>query len=112
MYEIINEQYKVDKYFINLVFPVHKLGIEIDEFGHINRSEAEEKRRQKLIKEQTGFEIIRINPDKENFDISDEIGQIQSFIIESTKRITEESTKKSLIHDTEKLTKMVKQLFV
>ena len=33
--EIINEQYKVNKYFIDLIFPVHKVGIEIDENGHI-----------------------------------------------------------------------------
>ena len=31
--EIINEQYKVNKDFMDLIFPVHKLGIEIDENG-------------------------------------------------------------------------------
>ena len=43
--EIINEQYKVDKYFIDLVLPAHKLRIEIDEFGLMIRSEAEEKKK-------------------------------------------------------------------
>ena len=37
--QIINEQYKVDKYFIDLVFPVHKLGIETDGNGHTDRSD-------------------------------------------------------------------------
>ena len=56
--EIINGQYKVNKYFIDLVFPVHKLGIEIDESGHTERSKIEEQKRQKILKEETGFEII------------------------------------------------------
>ena len=51
------------------------------------------KRKSKIIKEETGFEIIRINPDKENFDIFDEIGKIQEFISDSNKKLT----KKSLI---------------
>ena len=37
--EIIRNQYKVDKYFIDLLFPVHKLGIEIDENGRMDRCE-------------------------------------------------------------------------
>ena len=48
--EIIKEQYKVIGYFIDLVFPVHKLGIELDENSHMDRSEAQEKERQKAIK--------------------------------------------------------------
>ena len=48
--EIIKEQYKVIGYFINLVFPVHKLGLEVDENGHMDRSEAQDKERQKAIK--------------------------------------------------------------
>ena len=35
------------------------------------------------MKEKTGFEIIRINPDKESFDIFYEIGKIQTFISNS-----------------------------
>ena len=56
--------------------------------------------------------MIRIKPDKENFDIDDEIGDIQDFIYESGKKLTEESNKKSLIEDSEKMTKMFKQLRV
>ena len=65
--QIINEQYRVKSYFINLVFPGHELGIEID------RSKIKEQKREQT-KEETGFHIIRINPDKEDFDIDDEIG--------------------------------------
>ena len=86
--EIMSEQHKANKYFIDLVFPVHKLGIEIDENGHTNRSKAEEEKRSKMIKEETGFEIIRINPDKENIHIFDEIGKIQEFVSVSNKKLT------------------------
>ena len=62
-------QYRVDKYFF---FPVHKLEIEIDENGHLYRSEIKEQKREQTIKK-AGINIIRINPDKENFDIDDEV---------------------------------------
>ena len=101
---------RVDKYIIGLVFPVHKLGTDVDENNHIDRCEVKEKKREQIIKKETRFKIIRINPDKENFDIFNKIGKIQSFISKSNKRLIEQSTKKSLVDDTEKLTKMVKQL--
>ena len=91
-------------------FPFHKLGIEIDENNHTDRCKIKEEKREKIIKEETRFEIIRINCGKEHFDIFDEIGKIQAFISNSYKKLTKESTKKSLIDDTQKLTKMVKQL--
>ena len=33
--EIIEQQYKVLGYFIDLAFPIHKLGLEVDENGQI-----------------------------------------------------------------------------
>ena len=108
--EIINDQDKVNKNFIDFVFPVQKLGIEIDKNGHMDISETEEQKRSKIIKEETGFEIIRINPEKENFDILDEIGEIQVFICNSNKKLTEELTKNKMTDDAEKSTRMIKQL--
>ena len=35
--QTIIEQYSVEKYFIDLFFPVHKLGIEIDKNSHLDR---------------------------------------------------------------------------
>ena len=109
--QTIIEQYRVGKYFIDLFFPVHKLGIEIDESGQLGRSEIKELKRKQTIKK---FEIniIRINFDQENFDIDDEIGEIQGFIYESGKKLTKESTKKHLIEESEKMAKMFKQLCV
>ena len=92
--EIINDQRKVNKYFIGLDFPVHKLGMEINENGRTERCKTEKQKRQEIIKEETEFEIIRINPDKENFDIHDEIGKIKVFISDSNKKLTEEPTRK------------------
>ena len=68
------------------------MGIEICENGHLGRCENKEQKREQVIKEKTGFHIIRINPDKENFSIDDEIGQIQDFIYESSKNLAEQST--------------------
>ena len=103
--EIIEEQCRVLGCFIDLAFPVHKLGLEVDENGHIDRSEAEEKERQKTIEKETSFTVIRINPEKEKFDIFVEIRKIQNYIVESTKKITKESTKMSIIDDVKKLLK-------
>ena len=55
------------------------------------------KKREQTIVKETGFKTIRINPDKEDFDIFDEIGMIQNLIFESTKKVTEQSTKKKLL---------------
>ena len=101
--EIIEEQYKILGYFIDLAFPVHKLSLEVDENGHIDRSEAEEKQKQKAIEKETSFTIIRINPDKENFDNNEEIRMTINHIIESTKKLADESTKTSITDNVEKL---------
>ena len=44
--EIINEQYRIKKHFIDLVSLVQKLRIEIDENEHLDRSKSEEKKRE------------------------------------------------------------------
>ena len=48
--KIIEEQYKVLRYSIDMAFPAHKLDIEIDEKSHIDRPEAEENEREGEIK--------------------------------------------------------------
>ena len=78
--------------------------------GHLQRYLIKEQQRKEIIKKETGFHIIRINPDKEGLDIDDEISEIHNFIYESGKKLAEESTKKSLIEDLEKMTKMLKEL--
>ena len=53
--QIINEQCRVKNYFIDLVFPVHELAIEIDENGHIDRSEIEEPKKRTNNKKKLDF---------------------------------------------------------
>ena len=43
----ITEEYKVAKYFIDLFSPVHKLGIKIDETGHLERCKIKGKKEKK-----------------------------------------------------------------
>ena len=60
------------------------------------------------MKDQLDCEIIRIDPDVKDFNEYDEVGQISSnYIIESTKKLAEESIKKSLI---DKILKRVLEL--
>ena len=50
-----------------IYFIEHKLAIEIDEKGHTNRSENEEKERRKLIQNELGCKFAKINPDAKKF---------------------------------------------
>ena len=63
------------------------------------------KKEKKPIKN-TGITLIRINPDKEGFDIFDEISEIQDFIYESGIKLGEELKKNEIIEDLERSVKM------
>ena len=83
--------YRIDAYFVKNI-----LAIEVeDEQGHNGRSIDYEIERQKEF----GCKFIRINPAKKNFNIFVEISKIHSFIVKSTKKLTEKSIKKSLIDE-------------
>ena len=90
--------------FIDIFFAVY-------ENGHLDRSETKEQKREQTIKK-ARINIIRINPDKENIDIDNEIGEIQDFINESSIKLGEQSAKNKIIEDSEKVTKLIKQLCV
>ena len=49
--------------------PKHKVGIEIDEYDHVEGDPKYEKERRKLIKDH-GITIIRTNPDAADFNIN------------------------------------------
>ena len=100
-------QYKIDKYFIDFYFPEHKLGIEVDENGHTDRLKIKEQEREKTI-ENLGITLIRINPDKEGFDIFNEISEIQDFIYESGLKIGQELKKYRITEDLERSLKIIK----
>ena len=65
------------------------------------------KKEKKPIKN-TGITLIRINPDKEGFDIFDEISEIQDFIYESGIKLGEELKKNEIIEDLERSVKIIK----
>ena len=72
--------YKIDAW-----FPEYKLAIEIDESGRSDRNDNKEKSIENSIKQKLQGEFIRINPDKEDYDVLIEIGKIYSHILESVK---------------------------
>ena len=52
------------------------LAIEIDENNHSGYDKKEEVKREKYLKKQLGCEIMRINPDDDEFDIFKDLGLI------------------------------------
>ena len=78
-----NEGIRTDMYFSE-----HKLQVEIDEKGHIDRKKNEENERQMKIQEHLDCRFHRISPDAENFDIFVEISTIQNYMTKSTKQLT------------------------
>ena len=102
------DQYRVEKYFIDLYFPDHKLGIAIDENGQTDRLDIKEQEREEII-ENKDITLIRINPHHEVFDIFIKIGEIQTFIYESGIKIGEELKKTTkMIEDLVRSVKMIK----
>ena len=73
-------------YSIDFYFHDYKLAIEIDENGHSDRSIDYEIKRQKVIKQELGCKFIRIDPDKEDFDIFRAINEILRHIKQPTKK--------------------------
>ena len=101
----IIDQFKINKYFIDLYFPEHKsAGIEIDENGDTDRFKIKE---QEIIKK-LGIILIRINSDKEGFDIFIIIGEIQDFIYKSALKLGQKLKKNKMIEDLERSLKIIK----
>ena len=87
--ENMQTQFKVAVYRPDLYFHNYKLAIEIDENGQRDRNIDYEIKRQKAIEQELGCKSIRIDPNKEDFDIFRAINEIF--------RHTKQSTKKTLI---------------
>ena len=73
--------------------------MEIDEKDHQDKDISREIEKQKALEKEHGCKFIRINPDKENFNIFKAQDEIFRYIKESTKESTKELTKKSLIDE-------------
>lgn len=77
--EKYEDQFKVGRYYIDLYFTEFKIAIEVDENGHCDRRQCDERERMDFINETLEIDDshwIRFNPDAYDFDISKVIGQI------------------------------------
>jgi very-short-patch-repair endonuclease len=72
-------QYCMDKYRVDLYFPLYKLVIECDENDHIDRDVFKEKIREDYILS-LGNKIIRYNPNTTDFDLSNVLREIHKTI--------------------------------
>ena len=70
-------------YGIDLYFHDYKLAIEIDENVHSNKNIDYEINMLKIIVQELGWEFIRIDPDKEDFDIFKTSNEIFRYIKQS-----------------------------
>ena len=91
----MHTQYCIRNKSLDGYLPKYKVGKKIDEYDHVDRDPEYEKRR-KLTKDH-GINVTKTNPDAAGFNINRLINQIYMHINESTKKQTEESTKKLLI---------------
>ena len=78
--EIMHTQYCVQSKRLDLHFSEHKLGVEIDEYGHVDRNFEDENSRQLMIEVKLGCKIIRTNPDSRDFNIYILINQVRMHI--------------------------------
>ena len=69
-----------------MYFNDYKLAIEIDENVHSDRNIDYELKRQKAIEQELGCKFIRIDPDKEDFDILEAVKGIFRHIKQSTNK--------------------------
>ena len=93
----IMEQYLVLNEKIYFYFLKHRLAIETDDLGHLDRDEEDEIERQKKLEKYLGCTFIRINPDEKDFDVFSKLGRIRSCIDKSNKKLIEKSTKSLLL---------------
>ena len=99
--EIILTQHLIKNKRIDPYFSKYKLGIEVDEYNHEGKNSEYEKSRQLMI-ESHRITVIRTNPDAADLGMNRLINQIYTHIIESTKKQTRISNKKSLIDNLSK----------
>jgi very-short-patch-repair endonuclease len=78
----VKRQYKIGKYRADLYFIDHKLVIECDENGHVDRDYEQERKREEYILS-LGNKIIRYNPNESSFDLSNVLREITAVLFSS-----------------------------
>ena len=71
----MSRQFQIGPYRVDLCFTNDKIVVECDEYGHSDRSVAGEVAREEFINNR-GYTIIRYNPNKPGFDLSDVLNDI------------------------------------
>jgi very-short-patch-repair endonuclease len=71
----MSRQFQIGPYRADLCFTNDKFVVECDEYGHHDRSAAEETAREEFIKNQ-GYAMFRYNPNEAGFDLSDVLNRI------------------------------------
>ena len=71
----MSRQFRIGPYFADLCFTDDFIVVECDEYGHRDRSVAEELAREEFIKNQ-GYAMFRYNPNEAVFDLSDVLNRI------------------------------------
>ena len=99
--EDIIEKYFALHYRNDFTFKKHMLVVKIDEKGHVDRDPDYERKGQKEL-EKLDYQLIKINPDKIDFNDYEEFGRVSAYIAESIKKQTEKSIKKLLLDDLSK----------
>ena len=71
----MSRQFQIGTYRADLCFTDDLIVVECDEYGHHDRSAAEEMAREEFIKNQ-GYAMFRYNPNEAGFDLSDVLNRI------------------------------------
>ena len=80
----MKRQQAIGKYKVDLYFPEYKLIVECDENGHSDRDINDERIREEFLIA-LGNKMIRFNPSDNNFDLSNVLREINTFIFGSRK---------------------------
>ena len=83
----IQIQCKILNYRIKLYFHDYKLSIEIDGNGHSDKVIDYEIKRQKAIEQELDCKFIRIDPEKEDFNVFRAFSEMLRHIKQSTKKL-------------------------
>ena len=97
--ENMQTHHRVLGYETDIYFHDYKLAVGIDGYNDDDRDIGCEIERQKALEKELGCKFIRINPNKESFNVFKAINEIFRHIKESNKKPTEKSTKTSLVDE-------------
>ena len=95
--EDMQTQYTVIGCRIDLYFHKHKLEIEVDEWGHVDRNLNNDIERQKALAGELNCVFIKINPDEKDFNIFKELNKIHRHIKKSTEKSLTDTMSKRLL---------------